>query len=106
MHGALWVVRCSRCSNRQLFGKFGEDTRAAGALAPPVSLETDLVGPRRAVRCLLAGSSPLRAVITADCVSQRLALIGLSLSVRWRKEELAFVRLPWRRGHLMRASTL
>lgn len=46
VHGALWVVCCSRCSNRQLFGEFGEDTRAAGALAPPVSLETDLVGPR------------------------------------------------------------
>lgn len=58
-------------------------------------------------RRLLAGSSPLRAVITADCVSRRLALIGLSLSLmRWGKEELAFVRLPWRRGHLMRASTL
>lgn len=60
----------------------------------------------RDARCLLAGSSPLRAVITADCVSQRLALIGLSLSVCWRKEELAFVMLPWRRGHLMRASML
>lgn len=32
--------------------------------------------------CPLPGSSLLRAVITADCMSQRPALIGLSLSMR------------------------
>ena len=41
----------------------------------------DLAG----VWCPLPGSSLLRAVITADCMSQRPALIGLSLSVRWRR---------------------
>lgn len=35
------------------------------------------------VYCPLPGSSLLRAVIIADCMSQRPALIGLSLSMRW-----------------------
>lgn len=57
------------------------------------------------VWCPLPGSSLLRAVITADCMSQCPALIGLSLSMRWG-EGLSFVGLLWRLVYLMRTSTL
>lgn len=51
----------------------------------------------------------LRAVITADCMSQRPALIGLSFSVHFGVggggwggwEEPPYVGLPWRLGRLM-----
>lgn len=74
-------------------------------------------------RCLVALAAPphlaplfLRAVITADCMSQRPALIGLSLymhlEVGWGDggwgvgggggwEEPPYVGLPWRLGRLM-----
>lgn len=55
---------------------------------------------------LRSGGDTSRLLPPSELGSQRLALIGLSLSMRRRKEELAFVRLPWRRGQLMRASTL
>lgn len=60
------------------------DTTSRGPPARRVKSETDLFGGRAGVWCPLPGSSPLGAVITAECVSRRPALIGLSLSSRCR----------------------
>lgn len=104
VHGALWLACCfSHYCWWQLLVSLG---RTHDQQEPRLILcvwRWIWSGPDAAPP---GGLLSLRAVITADCASQRLALIGLSLSVHWGKEELAFVRLPWRRGHLMRASAL